>query len=258
MLALASHETERLADFHLRANARYQHGILHMEHIEDFRTAHPLRLLFFLWHSETSLEHRLQVIRLKERKIVLLQTNHIVIGEPITRLLIPQLIHNLCIELVVIDDRNVVYITTGWDVDTDVSATSRRVAERMLVVGGCQEGGITRTISLRLAEDGTAVHLHLGECLLQLSLLVRSHVGELIYVDIEVVGESHLAVKLVGEVDVVEEVLAQMLRQEAVGKSTLATPLLTDEHRHHLVAVQRVHRLHSSCRPTWAIHADRP
>ena len=212
-----------------------------MEHVIHLGAAHPLCLLILLWHTEASLDHRLQVICLEEGQIALLQASHLVIGEPIRYLLIPQPLPSLRIELVVIDDRGVVCITTGRDVNTDVAATSRRVAERMLVVGGCQEGGITRTISLRLAKDGTTVHLHLGEYLLELTLLGWSHVGKLIYVDIEVVGEGHLGIKLVGEVDVVEEILTQMLWQEAVGKGALAAPLLTDVHRHYLIAVQCIH-----------------
>ena len=152
-----------------------------------------------------------------------------------------KLMHNLCIELVITYDRIIVNICPRWDVKTDVAATSRRVAERMLIVGGCQERGIPWTVILALAEDRTAVHLHLGEGLLELALLGRSHVGELVDVDIEVVGESHLGIKLIAEVDVVEEVHAELLGKEPDGEGTLAASLLADEHRHRLVAVEHIH-----------------
>lgn len=74
-----------------------------MEHVIHLGAAHPLRLLILLWHTEASLDHRLQVICLEEGQIALLQASHLVIGEPIRYLLIPQLIHYLRIELVVID-----------------------------------------------------------------------------------------------------------------------------------------------------------
>ena len=109
--------------------------------------------------------------------------------------------------------------------NTDESTTSRWVAERMLIIGGGQKGSIAGTICLRLAEDRTSVHLYLGEGLFQLALLVRSHVGKLVYIDIEVVSERHLCIKLIAEVDVVEEILAQVLRQETIGKGTLSATL---------------------------------
>ena len=35
-------------------------------------------------------------------------------------------------------------------------------------------------------------------------------------------SERHLGIKLIGKVDVVEEILSQMIRQQAIGKGTLA------------------------------------
>ena len=150
-------------------------------------------------------------------------------------------VHNLCIELVVTYDRIVVNISPRWDVKADVAATSRRVAERMLIVGGRQERGVSRTVILALAEDRAAVHLHLGESLFEFALLGGSHVGELVDVDVEVVGECHLCVKLVAEVDVVEEVHTEWLGKEPDGEGTLAASLMTDEYWHRLIAVEHIH-----------------
>ena len=49
--------------------------------------------------------------------------------------LITKLIHHLCIELVIIDDRTVVYKLPIGNSKTEVTATSRRVAERIPIVG---------------------------------------------------------------------------------------------------------------------------
>ena len=152
-----------------------------------------------------------------------------------------KLMHNLCIELGIIYDRIIVYICPCWDVKTEVTTASRRVAKRMLIVGGCQERSIPWAVFLAFAEDRSAIDLHFGENLFELALLARSHVGELVDVDIEVVCECHFCVKLVAEVDVVEEVHAESFGQESYGEGTLAATLLSDEYRHRLVAMEHVH-----------------
>lgn len=124
---------------------------------------------------------------------------------------------------------------------TDEAAATRRVAERMLIIGSCQEGSVTRTVILTLTEDRAPIHLHLRKHLLQLALLRWSHIRKLIYVDKEIMSERHLGVKLIGKVDVVEEILAQMIRQQAIGKGTLAATLLADKHRSGFVAMKHIH-----------------
>ena len=58
------------------------------------------------------------------------------LAQPFTTLhLITKLIHHLCIELVIIDDRTVVYKLPIGNSKTEVTATSRRVAERIPIVG---------------------------------------------------------------------------------------------------------------------------
>ena len=64
-----------------------------------------------------------------------LDARHLIIGELIRGLLITKLIHHLCIELVIIDDRTVVYKLLIGNSKTEVTATSRRVAERIPIVG---------------------------------------------------------------------------------------------------------------------------
>ena len=110
----------------------------------------------------------------------------------------------------------------------------------MLIVGSRQERGVTRTVSLALAKDRATIYLHLGEGLLQLALLRRSHVSQLIYIDKEIMGERHLRVKLIAKIDMIEEVASQLLWQETIGKGTLATTLLTNENRCHLIAMEHI------------------
>ena len=83
MLALASHELERLADFHLGTHAIYEHRILLVEYLENRGTNHPLAFFFLRWHLEAIGEHRLQVVCLEERLVLLLDASHLVIGEPV-------------------------------------------------------------------------------------------------------------------------------------------------------------------------------
>ena len=83
MLALASHELERLTDFHLGAHAAHQHRILFVEHLEHFGADHPLAFFLLCRHLEAGGEHRLQVIGLEERQILFLDACHLVIGEPV-------------------------------------------------------------------------------------------------------------------------------------------------------------------------------
>ena len=112
MLHLATHQLERLTDANLGAQITHQHRIMLMQHLENLRAVHPLSLIFFLpfRNPEAVAYHRFQVVRLEERQGLLLDASHLVIGEPIRGLLMAKLIHNLCIELVIIDDRTIVYI----------------------------------------------------------------------------------------------------------------------------------------------------
>ena len=63
---------------------------------------------------------------------------------------------------------------------------------------------------------------------------------QLVEVHQQIVGQRHLLVELVREVQVVKIVLAQMLGQQAAQEGGLATALTAYERGHTLVAVQRV------------------
>ena len=72
-------------------------------------------------------------------------------------------------------------------------------------------------------------------------MLTGTYGVELIKVHKQVVGQRHLLVELVREVQVVQEILLQMLGQQATEERGLATTLRTNQRGHHLIAVQRVH-----------------
>ena len=205
----AAHVLHALSDANLGLMVGGKGRVLLAETLEDVVHDEPLGILLLFRYLEASLEHRVHVVGLEVGEIALLDASHLVVAEPIWSLLLPQLIENLGIELSVVDGRTIVDEFAGWYSDADVSAASRGVAERMLIVGGRQERGVSRTVFLALSEDRATVHLHLGEGLLELALLRRSHVSQLVDVDEEVVGKCHVRVELVGKVDVVEEVLAQ-------------------------------------------------
>ena len=54
-------------------------------------------------------------------------------------------------------------------------------------------------------------------------------------------SERHLGVKLIGKVDVVEEILSQIVRKQAISKGTLAATLFADKHRSGFVAMKHIH-----------------
>ena len=143
MLALASHKLEGLTYLDLRTQISHQHRILQMKHVENLRTHHPFAFLFLCRHSETEADHRLQIIHLEEGLVEFLDACHLIIGEPIRGLLIPKLIHHLCIELVIIDDRTVVYKFPIGNSKTEVTATSRRVAEWMLIITSVRDNNLS-------------------------------------------------------------------------------------------------------------------
>ncbi len=148
---------------------------------------------------------------------------------------------HLSIKLGMIDGCDIIDKQTFFNSQTQITTTSCRIAKRMRVVGCGQETCITNSVLLRLAKDGTTVDFYLRESLLQFSLLRRSHIGELIDIDKQIVGKGHIAVELVAEVDMVEVVLTQMFRQKPYCESALATSLRPNQDRHTLIAVQRVH-----------------
>ena len=57
----------------------------------------------------------------------------------------------------------------------------------------------------------------------------------------EVVRQRHFLIELVREVQVVQEILAQMRRQQTLEEGGLSAALSSNERRHNLIAVQGVH-----------------
>ncbi len=103
MLHLATQEFERLAYANLGAHITDQHRKSFVKNLENIRTDEPFARFIILGNTEAALQHRFKIIYLEERKIALLDAIHLVIGNPFWRLIMANLIHNLCIELVIND-----------------------------------------------------------------------------------------------------------------------------------------------------------
>jgi len=112
--------------------------------VEYLRIDVPLALFLFLWDAEGALHHVVHLVGLEEWQVVLLYAVHLIIAKPIWGIIIPEFIHYLCIELVIIDGRAIGYIFTGWYLNADEAAATRGIAERMLIVGGSQERSIAQ------------------------------------------------------------------------------------------------------------------
>ena len=89
--------------------------------------------------------------------------------------------------------------------------------------------------------DGASVHLTLRERLLQSRMLAGTDGIQLIEVHNEVVRQGHLLVELVREVQMVQEIHTQFWRQQTGHKGGLSTALSTNQRRHTLIAMKRVH-----------------
>ena len=200
----------------------------------------PFALLVLSWQTEAMKKYALHVVCAEVWEICLLHSLHLIIAKPVRSLVHVYLVQQLGIKLGVIDWRSVVDELSLLHFQADIAATACRVAKRMLIVGCGKETRIATAIFLRLTEDRTAINLNLRERLLQLALLSRSHVGKLVNVDKQVVGERHLAVKLIAKIDVIHEVAAQMFWQQADSKRALAASLLTNQYWHTFIAVQHV------------------
>ena len=103
------------------------------------------------------------------------------------------------------------------------------------------EGSKAEAVLLCLAVDDTSVDLTLRQCLLQRCMLRGTYGIELVEVDEEVVGECHLLVELVREVDVIKVIHPQMFWQQTCHEGRFTTALCADECRHRLVGMKHVH-----------------
>ena len=95
----------------------------------------------------------------------------------------------------------------------------------MWIVGGGDEGGKPWTVFLRAAEDRTTVDLRLRQGLFQMGVLTGTDCLQLVEVHQQVVGQCHLLVELVREVQVVEEVLSQMGWEQSGDEGCLTSSL---------------------------------
>ena len=114
----------------------------------------------FIDCAEAVANHVLQVLLLEERQVGFLDSSHLVVGEPIGRLHLLYLKEHLGKQLRIVYRSLIIDELSLGNLKAEVSSTSRRVAKRMLVVGGCQEGSVSAAVILTLAKDGATVHLH--------------------------------------------------------------------------------------------------
>lgn len=230
-----------LPNFHLRCIRYPERGVESGDALADLLAGEPLAFLLLFGQTEALGEDGLHVVRAEEGEVGTLDALHLVGREPVGRAFGAELVEKLGVELVVVDGREVVDELPLTDVDAEVASAAGGVAERVHVVGGGEEGGVASAVLLRAAEDGAPVDLDLRERLFEAALLVGAHAVKLVDVDDEVVGEGHIGIELVAEVDVVEIVGTEFFGQEAHGEGALAATLRPDEHGHALVAVKKVH-----------------
>ena len=98
----------------------------------------------------------------------------------------------------------------------------------MGIVRGGRKRCIAGTVILRVTIDLASVDLVLREQLLQGRMLGGTHGIQLIEVHQQVVGQGHLLIELVREVQVVQIVLAKRQGKEATQEGGLTTALGTD------------------------------
>ena len=229
MLLLATQELQRLPYADVRGFGAKQGGVGLEQRLVDFAAGIPLTLFAFLRQSETLQEDVFQVVRGKEGEVGCLDARHLVVAEPVGNLLHQNFVHDLRIELFVVDGRSVVDKLILSDIKAEITSAASRIGERMRVVRCGQEGGIARTIFLRATENGSSVNLHLRKRLLESSLLSHGDVGKLVDIDQQVVSQRHITFKFVSKVDVVEVVGTQVLGKDPHGEGAFATSLRADE-----------------------------
>ena len=111
----------------------------------------------------------------------------------------------------------------------------------MGIVGGSHKRGESWTIILGTAIDGASIHFALRERLLQGRLLTGTDRLQLVEVHQQIVRQRHLLVELIRQVQMIEEIQAQVRRKQTLHEGRLTTTLRTNQRGHTLVAVKRVH-----------------
>ena len=191
--------------------------------------------------AETDLDDFHNVLLLLKTNVQFLNAPDFVVVEPIRSLQLVHLIHYLSIQLPVVNLTRVVNQLPVGDVHADVATTARCVRQGMQIVGRCHERRITRTVFLRSAIDGATVDLALRQRLLQVRVLTGTDGLKFVQIHQQVVRQGHLLIEFVRQVQMVQIVLAQVFRQQSFHESRLATTLRTNQRRHTLIAMQRVH-----------------
>ena len=137
------------------------------------------------------------------------------------------LLHSLRIKLRIVDDG--IITDLAGDIDANETATPRRVGQQITVIAGRYERGITLQLAdsrfVRLAH----IEHRLLEYMLQKTLMIGTHLIELVHIDQHEAIEIKLGITLPAKVDAVGIIGSQVGRQEIAAVSGLTTSLRTDQ-----------------------------
>lgn len=211
MLRLAAQEAEHLAQAYFGGVVAAQLWELALHATQHLAAAQPSTFRSSLGQLIAVANQLLQaVLAPLVGEVSTLDAGHFGVAEPVGYLIYLQLVLQLGKELCVVNGALVIDELTFGNLDAEVAPATGLIAERLSLVCSSQERRIAPTVLLCLAEDGPTIDLYLREHLLQPPLLRGPHVGKLVDVDQQVVGQGHFAVELISQVDVVEKVDAQL------------------------------------------------
>ena len=144
-----------------RAVIDLQRRILFLHQRQHLSAVHRLHLFTFHGLAETGRDDIRHILLLHKLQVQLLNTGHLIVVEPIRGILLTQLIKHLSIQLIVIDVIRVVDLLSIWNRQTDLTSTTSGIRQRMRIVGGGYERGITGPVLLRGSIDGAPIYLTL-------------------------------------------------------------------------------------------------
>ncbi len=172
---------------------------------------YPLAFLVAARSLDDGHEHLTQTVEALILQVVLHQTAFLFFREPVA-LTLTDLLHELGIELVVLNRRQEVDVTV--DADTDEATGTRGIRQWHLLVGGADERGIAAVRGIGLAVRRTVFQVGRRDEVLQHDLLALCHTVELIEVDQRERRQPEAQVALALEVDTVVLVVHQVARQQ--------------------------------------------
>ena len=105
-------------------------------------------------------------------------------------------------------------VLAAWDAHADESALTRRIHQRLHLVGGADERGVAAILFDGLAVGRTELHVARRQQVFQHNLLRVGGLVELVDIDQGEGGQGDIQVKLVLEVDLVVVVVAQFWGQQ--------------------------------------------